>query len=427
MENIKANTVIVGSGVAGLICALTLPSSMKVILLTKQKLEDSNSYLAQGGIAVKNGFGDKDSFISDTLKAGHYKNNFKAVETLVEESPKAIKSLEELGVKFESEEGDYSYTREGGHSKNRILYCGDFTGKAIMNALIAQVKERKNIRILEDCTMEDLLVKNGVCYGVYGVANNKGLFINGKSTVIASGGIGGIYNNTTNYKHIQGDGVALALKHNIKLKDLSYIQIHPTALYENTRKRRFLISESVRGEGAILLNKNKDRFIDELKPRDIVSKAIIREMEKDKVEFQWLRMNLIEKDIRTRFPKIYEYLRKIGLNPYIDDIPIVPAQHYTMGGIEVNLNGETSMPGLFAIGEASCTGVHGKNRLASNSLLESVVFSKKTADFIKNITKEEVNINDFQIGVSNLEKKKDIIKEGIKNDEFTKIKLLNNR
>ncbi|QQK08303.1 L-aspartate oxidase [Miniphocaeibacter halophilus] len=425
MKSLKADTVIVGSGLAGLICALTLPSSMKVILLTKEKLEDSNSYLAQGGIAVMKGLEDKESFISDTLKAGHYKNDFKAVETLVEESPKAIESLEGFGVSFERKQGCYSYTREGGHSKNRILYCGDFTGKAIMDTLIRQVKKRENIRVLENCTMEDILVNDCNCYGVYAIASNGGLFITGKSTVIATGGIGGLYENTTNYKHIQGDGLALAIEHSIKLKDLSYIQIHPTALYENTRERRFLISESVRGEGAILLNKNKDRFIDELKPRDIVSKAIIKEMEKDKREFQWLRMNSMKIDIKKRFPKIYEYLRKIGLNPYIDDIPIVPAQHYTMGGIKVNLKGETSMPGLFAIGEASCTGVHGKNRLASNSLLESVVFSKRTADFIKNISKEEANINDFKIRNLSLGKKKEIIKEGIKIDEFTKTKLLN--
>lgn len=378
----NADIVIIGSGVAGLICALTLDPSKKIIILSKKKLEDSNSYLAQGGICIRRGKEDEASFIEDTLKAGHYKNNPEAVSILVNESEAAIKTLLEYHVPFEHDRDGMKYTREGGHSKSRILYCGDHTGASIMDALIQELKERKNITIMEDTTMVDLLVHNNTCYGIYASKNNQLFKIESSYTVLATGGIGGLFTNSTNYRHIQGDGLLLALAYNIKTKDMDYVQFHPTAFYEETNGRRFLISESVRGEGGILLNKEKKRFVNELLTRDIVSAAILKEMEKDNRPFEWLSMKEIPLDIDQRFPKICNYLRDKGIEPKVDLLPIVPAQHYMMGGIKVNPVGKTSMNHLFAIGEVACTGVHGANRLASNSLLESVVFAKRTANNI---------------------------------------------
>lgn len=424
------DVVIVGSGVAGLICALTLPINFKIILVTKKKLKDSNSYLAQGGISVCRGKEDKEDFIEDTLIAGHYKNNRKAVEILVDESEKAIKTLIEKGVEFTGDEKGLFYTKEGGHRKYRILYCKDQTGKYIMESLIEKVLKRNNIKIIEDCRFLDIIEKENNCLGVL-VKKEKIFAIKSKFTVLATGGIGGIYKNTTNFSHINGDGIAVAIRHNIELKDISYIQIHPTTFYKKENERKFLISESVRGEGAILLNQKLERFTDELKPRDKVTKAILEEMEKDKSEYEWLDFSTIKLNIKERFPNIYDYLIKNDINPLKDKVPIVPAQHYTMGGIKVDMNSKTSMKNLYAIGEVACTGVHGKNRLASNSLLESVVFGKRAAysiidennisvynniadDIFKNIADKILAIKEID------EENKNIIEQRIKEDEFEK-------
>ena len=424
----NSDVVIVGSGVAGLICALSLDKNFKIILITKKKLKDSNSYLAQGGISVCRGKEDREDYIEDTLIAGHYKNNREAVEILVDESEEAIKTLIENGVKFTGDEKGLFYTREGGHSKFRILYCEDQTGKYIMESLIEKVLERDNIKIIEDCEFLDIIEKENHCLGV--LAKKEEVFsIKSKFTVLATGGIGGIYENTTNFSHIKGDGVAAAIKHNIEIKDISYIQIHPTTFYKKEKERKFLISESVRGEGAILLNQKLERFTDELKPRDKVTSAILEEMKKEKSEYEWLDFSTIKLDIKERFPNIYDHLIKNGINPYKDKVPIVPAQHYTMGGIKVDINSKTSMKNLYAIGEVACTGVHGQNRLASNSLLESVVFGKRasysiidennisvyndiTDDIFRNIVDKNLVFNE--------EENKNIIEKRIKEDEFQK-------
>ena len=424
----SCDVVIIGSGVAGLTCALSLDRKLKIILLTKKKLKDSNSYLAQGGISVCRGKNDREEYIEDTLIAGHYKNNRKAVEILVDESEEAIKTLIENGVKFTGDEKGLFYTREGGHRKFRILYCEDQTGKYIMESLIEKVLERDNIKIIEDCEFLDIIEKENHCLGV--LAKKEEVFsIKSKFTVLATGGIGGIYENTTNFSHIKGDGVAAAIKHNIEIKDISYIQIHPTTFYKKEKERKFLISESVRGEGAILLNQKLERFTDELKPRDKVTSAILEEMKKEKSEYEWLDFSTIKLDIKERFPNIYDHLIKNGINPYKDKVPIVPAQHYTMGGIKVDINSKTSMKNLYAIGEVACTGVHGQNRLASNSLLESVVFGKRASysiidennisvynDIIDDIFR---NIVDKNL-VFNEEENKNIIEKRIKEDEFQK-------
>lgn len=424
----SCDVVIIGSGVAGLTCALNLDRKLKIILLTKKKLKDSNSYLAQGGISVCRGKNDREEYIEDTLIAGHYKNNRKAVEILVDESEEAIKTLIENGVKFTGDEKGLFYTREGGHRKFRILYCEDQTGKYIMESLIEKVLERDNIKIIEDCEFLDIIEKENHCLGV--LAKKEEVFsIKSKFTVLATGGIGGIYENTTNFSHIKGDGVAAAIRHNIEIKDISYIQIHPTTFYKKEKERKFLISESVRGEGAILLNQKLERFTDELKPRDKVTSAILEEMKKEKSEYEWLDFSTIKLDIKERFPNIYDHLIKNGINPYKDKVPIVPAQHYTMGGIKVDINSKTSMKNLYAIGEVACTGVHGQNRLASNSLLESVVFGKRasysiidennisvyndiTDDIFRNIVDKNLVFNE--------EENKNIIEKRIKEDEFQK-------
>lgn len=425
-ENITCDVVIVGSGVAALVCALSLPKDQNIVLITKKSLIDSNSYLAQGGICVMRGDSDRDSFIEDTLRAGHFQNDKEAVEILVDESNAAIKTLQELGVVFTGDENGPYYTREGGHSNFRILYHDDVTGKSIMESLIETMKKRKNINIMENCSMTDLLIskKNEECLGIYAIHNGKNLVINSRSTVLATGGIGGIYKNSTNFPHIRGDGIALAIKHNIELKDISYVQIHPTALYEEKLGRRFLISESVRGEGAQLINHKHERFTNELNPRDIVSKAILEEMEKDGTKYELLDLNPLKDSIEKRFPNIYNKIIEIGLNPLKDPIPVVPSQHYTMGGIKVDMDSKTSMKNLYAIGEVACTGVHGKNRLASNSLLEGVVFAKRSAKsiikenpplitYMEDLTKKTL-ISDAEISL--------IIKERIYEDELAKAK-----
>ena len=424
----NCDVVIIGSGVAGLICALTLDKKFKIILITKKKLKDSNSYLAQGGISVCRGKEDREEYIEDTLSAGHYKNNKEAVEILVDESQEAIKTLIENGVKFTGDENGLFYTREGGHRKFRILYCEDQTGKYIMESLIEKVLERDNIKIIEDCEFLDIIEKENNCLGIL-VKKEEKFAIKSKFTVLATGGLGGIYKNTTNFSHIRGDGVAVAIRHNIELKDISYIQIHPTTFYTKENERKFLISESVRGEGAVLLNQKLERFTDELKPRDKVTKAILEEMKKDNSEYEWLDFSTIKLDIKERFPNIYNNLIKKGINPLKDKVPIVPAQHYTMGGIKVDMNSKTSMKNLYAIGEVACTGVHGQNRLASNSLLESVVFAKRASQSIidennisvyNNITDDVFkNIADKILLIDEKENK-NIIEKRIKEDEFEK-------
>ena len=403
------DVVIIGSGVAALICALTLDDSINICLITKKELKDSNSYLAQGGISVCRGKEDREDYIEDTLIAGHYKNDRKAVEILVDESEEAVKTLIEMGVKFTGDKKGLFYTREGGHRKFRILYCEDRTGKYIMESLIKKVLEKKNIKIIENCEFLDIIEENNNCFGI--VVKNKEIFsIKSKFTVLATGGIGGIYKNTTNFSHIRGDGIAAAIRHNIELKDISYVQIHPTTFYTKDNERKFLISESVRGEGAVLLNQKLQRFTDELKPRDEVTRAILEEMKKDKSEYEWLDFSTIK----------------------LDKVPVVPAQHYTMGGIKVNMDSKTSMKNLYAVGEVACTGVHGQNRLASNSLLESVVFGKRAAHSINvennvsnynNVTADNAfkNIEKEVFEIENkIKENKNIIEQRIKEDEFEK-------
>ena len=381
----RTDIVIVGSGVAGLYCALNLPKEKSIIIVTKNKARRSDSYLAQGGICVLRDESDYDSFYEDTMKAGHYENNPDSVHIMIHSSQEVISDLVSYGVRFEKNGEEFVYTREGAHSHQRILFHEDETGKEITSHLLETARARENITIIENYTMVDLICEGNECRGIIGHDEN-GVYsaIAADYTVLATGGIGGIFEHSTNYKHLTGDAIALALKYGIRLQHIDYIQIHPTTLYtEKEGSREFLISESVRGEGAILLNSKGERFVNELLPRDVVANAIFAEMKKEGSKHVWLSMAPIPEDeIRTHFPNIYQRCLDEGYDVTREPIPVVPSQHYFMGGIDVDRYSKTSMDRLYAAGETACNGVHGRNRLASNSLLESLVFAKRAAHHI---------------------------------------------
>ena len=381
----KTDILIVGSGVAGLYCALNLPKEKSIIVVTKNKARRSDSFLAQGGICVLRDEDDYDSFYEDTMKAGHYENNPDSVHIMIHSSQEVISDLVSFGVRFEKNGEEFVYTREGAHSHGRILFHEDETGKEITSHLLETARARENITIIENYTMVDLICDGNECHGIIGHdENGEYSAIQADYTVLATGGIGGIFEHSTNYKHLTGDAIALALKYGIKLQHIDYIQIHPTTLYtEKEGSREFLISESVRGEGAILLNSKGERFINELLPRDVVANAIFAEMKKEGTKHVWLSMAPIpEEEIRTHFPNIYQRCLEEGYDATKEPIPVVPSQHYFMGGIDVDRYSKTSMDRLYAAGETACNGVHGRNRLASNSLLESLVFAKRAAKHI---------------------------------------------
>lgn len=380
-NNLQADVVIVGTGVGGCFSALNLSEDLSIIMITKSDLESSDSFLAQGGICVLHDDDDYDSYFEDTMRAGHYENRKESVDIMIRGSQDVIHDLIGYGVDFAKEDGKLLYTREGAHSRPRILFHEDITGKEITSKLLAQIKTRKNIQIMEYTTMTDILISKGACAGIEAeTSDHKKIYIHADQTIFASGGIGGRYKHSTNFPHLTGDAIDIAKKHGIRLEHLDYVQIHPTTLYSKKPGRRFLISESVRGEGALLYDKNGNRFIDELLPRDVVTKAIQEQMKKDGRDHVWLSLEKIPKEIiLSHFPNIYQHCLEEGYDATKEWIPVVPAQHYFMGGIWVDSDSHTSMPNLYAVGETSCNGVHGKNRLASNSLLESLVFAKRAA------------------------------------------------
>ena len=380
----KTDIIIIGCGVSGLYCALNLPESKNIIIITKDEARKSDSFLAQGGICVLRDEKDFNDFYEDTMRAGHYENNPESVEIMIRSSQEVISDLISMGVRFEKDGDNFSYTREGAHSKPRILFHEDETGREITSHLLENARKRSNIKLIENFTMVDLICVENICGGIIGHdANGKYLSVEADYTVLATGGIGGLFEHSTNYRHLTGDSLALAIKHGIKLQNIDYIQIHPTTLYSKKSGRKFLISESVRGEGAVLLNSKGERFVNELLPRDLVTKAIFEEMKKEGSEHVWLSFAAIEKDkIKTHFPHIYKHCLDEGYDVTKESIPVVPSQHYFMGGIDVDRYSKTSMERLYAVGETACNGVHGKNRLASNSLLESLVFAKRAAHHI---------------------------------------------
>lgn len=398
----EADVVVVGTGAAGLFCALNIPDNYKVVIITKKLPVDSDSYLAQGGISVLKDKDDYEAYFEDTLKAGRYKNNKESVEVLIRSSRNIIEDLVKLGVNFDREGVDFSYTREGAHSTNRILHFKDVTGKEITEKLLEQVQKKSNITIIPFVTMIDILEENNTCAGVV-FKDEEDLIHSIASRVVvwATGGIGGLFEHSTNMQHITGDAIAIAIKHNVQLLDMDYVQIHPTTLFSKGKGRSFLISEAVRGEGAILLNTQGRRFVDELLPRDVVSGAIFEQMKKEGTDYVYLSMKHIPEDkIKERFPNIYEKCLEEGYNLATDLLPVTPAQHYFMGGVQANIDGKTSMEHLFAVGETSCNGVHGANRLASNSLLETLVFSKRAAKVIGETLQSIPSQNNLDIKVN---------------------------
>lgn len=379
----NTDILIVGSGCSGLYCALNLPEDKKITVITKAALEECNSFLAQGGICVLRDENDYDSFFEDTMKAGHYENDKTSVDIMIRSSREVINDLIRLGVDFtKGEDGNPDYTREGAHSKKRIMYHEDVTGKEITSKLLARVKERDNITLMEYTSLLDVIIQDNICRGaVLRLADGTITTVNTQYTVLATGGIGGLYKHSTNFRQLTADAVAIALKHGLEVRDVNYIQIHPTTFYNrDSSERSFLISESVRGEGAKLYNKNMERFVNELLPRDQVSKAIFEQMEKDGTEHVWEDLRPIDPEaLKTHFPNIVEYCAKKGYDVTKECIPVVPAQHYYMGGVKVDKYSRSSAERLYVVGEAACNGVHGKNRLASNSLLESLVFARRAA------------------------------------------------
>ncbi len=390
MTETSYDVVIAGTGVGGLYCALNLDRGKRILMLTKARVEECDSFLAQGGICVLKSEDDYDSYFEDTMRAGHYENNKKSVDTMIRNSRKTIDRLISYGVDFERNgDGSLKFTKEGAHSTPRILFHQDITGKEITSKLLAAVRRLPNVEIMEMTEMTDIVVEDGVCAGILARNLESGeefMFLS-RDVVWATGGIGGMYEHSTNFPHLTGDALSIAKRHGIPVIHEDYVQIHPTTLYveraDGKKERSFLISESVRGEGGILLGKNMERFVDELLPRDKVTEAIKAQMEKDGTKHVWLSMRKIDPVvIKTHFEHIYERCLEEGIDCTKDLIPVVPAQHYFMGGVAVDDDSMTSMQHLYAVGETSCNGVHGRNRLASNSLLESLVFAEIAANKI---------------------------------------------
>ncbi len=399
----KADILIVGSGVAGLYCALNLPSNKKIIIVTKRAARKSDSYLAQGGICVLRDDGDYKAFFEDTMRAGHYENNPESVDIMIRSSQEVIEDLVSFGVRFEKNGKEFTYTREGAHSKPRILFHEDETGKEITSHLLETARARENITIIENYTMVDLICEGNECFGIIGHDGEENYSaITADYTLLATGGIGGLFRHSTNYKHLTGDALALALKYGIRLQHIDYIQIHPTTLYTKEEGREFLISESVRGEGAILLNSAGERFVNELLPRDVVANAIFAEMKREGTPHVWLSLAPIPtEEIKTHFPHIYQHCLDAGYDITKEPIPVVPSQHYFMGGIDVDRYSRTSMDRLYAAGETACNGVHGRNRLASNSLLESLVFAKRAAENMTESYRAARDIGEISVNKEN--------------------------
>ena len=399
MQFEKFDVIIVGSGVSGLYCALNLNRTLKILMISKKEITLCNSALAQGGVAAVMNPNDDDYslHIKDTLIAGGYKNDMNNVKILVEQGPTDVKNLIKYGVDFDrNPDGSVNLTLEGGHSRHRIAHHKDTTGFEIVTTLIDQVIKLKNLTIMENSYLLGL-EKEGDMFRLDIFKENEHHYYTTKKVVLATGGIGRIYDFTTNSAIATGDGIQFAYNLGARIKHLSYIQFHPTAFADRKNRECFLVSEAVRGEGAYLLNAKKERFMykyeperKELAPRDVVSRCMMKEQETVGSDEFWLDISHKEPEfIRNRFPMIYKRVFEKGYDMTKEPIPIYPCQHYLMGGIDVNGHGATSVDGLYAAGECAHTGVHGINRLASNSLLEALVFSRLIAEQINLTTPAE--------------------------------------
>ncbi|MFZ5633946.1 MAG: L-aspartate oxidase [Bacillota bacterium] len=386
--------VIIGSGIAGLYTSLIAGKlGKRVIVITKQAIGDSNTDKAQGGIAAALGTSDSPELhFTDTLMAGSGLCDGNAVKILVSEGPDRVRDLMELGARFDQKDGELALTREGAHSRRRILHAsGDATGAEIQRALAHRVREDGNVLVLENHMAVDLLVHENACHGVlvYNRDTGKLKVYRGAAIILATGGLGMLFEYNTNPEVATGDGIAMAFRAGAEVMDMEFIQFHPTVL-SLPGAPRFLISEAVRGEGAYLRNRFGERFMPryhdlaELAPRDIVVRAILSELANTASEKVFLDLSHMSPDlVKERFPTIGRTCAKYGLDITRDPVPVAPAAHYMMGGIKTNLNGETSIRGLYACGEAACPGVHGANRLASNSLLDGLVFGYRIVECVK--------------------------------------------
>ncbi len=390
--SVNYDVIIAGCGVAGLYAALNLPKELEILILCKKDLSLCNSMLAQGGIAgVYNSSTDNIQYHqNDTLVAGSFKNNVDAVHTLVSEAAKDIERIIELGVNFDKNpDGTYHRTLEGGHSHHRIFHKADSTGKEITTALLENIHKLSNVTIMDNTIMCETKRTSTGYSALLKDAEDNYTTANCHFMILATGGIGRVYQFTTNSAIATGDGITFAYEMGAKIKNLSYVQFHPTAFNNRATRECFLISEAVRGEGAYLLNCHKERFMHnydqrlELAPRDVVSHSIVLESRKQNSTDFYLDISYKDSEfLKNRFPMIYKNLMEQGYDLTKGPVPIFPCQHYLMGGIDVDSNSETTLPNLYACGECSHTGVHGSNRLASNSLLEALVFSRRAAENI---------------------------------------------
>ena len=394
---ITTNYLIIGSGVAGLTFAIKIAERFpdkKITIITKANEDESNTKYAQGGIAVVTDQ-TEDSYqkhIDDTLICGDGLCDVEVVKMVVTEGPKRLKELISWGAKFDkTSKGNFDLGKEGGHSQNRVVHHKDQTGYEIERAILEQVHQKENITVLNHYFAIDLITQNNSCFGAYALheKTNEVFTFQADFTVLATGGIGHLYGHTTNPVIATGDGIAIAFRANAKIKEMEFIQFHPTALYESSPGSKFLISEAVRGFGAYLRTKKGHRFMmdyderGDLASRDIVSQSINLELKKSEDDCVYLDCTHLDLDrFIKHFPMIYERCKSIGIDIAKDWIPVVPAQHYLCGGITVDKNGKTSIKDLFACGECSQTGLHGANRLASNSLLEALVYSDKIYEYL---------------------------------------------
>ena len=402
----RADVIVVGSGIAGMTTALQLRTfGLSVLIVTKAKVDEGSTKWAQGGIAAALGDGDSpEAHLTDTLIAGAGLCDVEAVRVLVTEGPEAVRKLIERGAKFDTEaDGEIALTREGGHLRNRILHAGgDATGVEVSRALLAAVRNDPQIEVVEDALVLDALKDKtgrvcGVTLHVIGAGSRDGVGqALGKAVVLGTGGLGQVFASTTNPSVSTGDGVALALRAGAKIADVEFIQFHPTVLWlgGKSRGQQPLISEAVRGEGAYLVDDNGVRFMQglhplaELAPRDVVAIAIMRKMKESGKDHVWLDVRHLT-GFAERFPTINASCLSHNIDPSRDLIPVAPASHYASGGVRVDLNGHSSIAGLYACGETACSGVHGANRLASNSLLEGLVFSSRiAADIATNLPEQ---------------------------------------
>ncbi|OPX42442.1 L-aspartate oxidase [Ruminiclostridium hungatei] len=408
IEVIDKDVIIIGSGIAGVYTALEIPEGCSIGIITKETLDISNSVLAQGGIAVSlDEQNDSPQLhFKDTLFAGAGLCNDESVWVLVEEAADNIKKLCSIGVNFDKSGQQLSLTREGAHSVNRIIHSGDTTGKEVCDKLIEEAQKRSNISMFERHFAVDLVVRNEKCIGVlvYDETAEKMKLFTARNTVIATGGFGQIYSHTTNPEVATGDGVGMCLRVGAEAMDMEFVQFHPTVLY-HPKDKSFLISEAVRGEGAMLKNSRGERFMHkyhelaELAPRDVVSRAIFQEMTISGSANVFLDITFKSREyLENRFPNIFRTCLEYGIDISKDFIPVAPAEHYCMGGIKTDVNGMTNIENLYACGEVACTGIHGANRLASNSLLEGLVFGRKIAKKISetsganSLTQEETDM-----------------------------------